>query len=105
MRHGYCWHRVHDNSLILLILQEYMKPVIYGSDEEAKKVTRNILYTCLDGGLRLLHPFMPFITEELYQRLPWRTEGCPPSLCVTSYPEAKNVSTFKRITNACLCGL
>lgn len=82
-----------------------MKPVIYGSDEEAKKVTRNILYTCLDGGLRLLHPFMPFITEELYQRLPRRTEGCPPSLCVTSYPEAKNVSTFKRITNACLCGL
>lgn len=71
---------------------EYMKPVIYGSDEEAKKVTRNILYTCLDGGLRLLHPFMPFITEELYQRLPRRTEGCPPSLCVTSYPEAKNYS-------------
>lgn len=85
-----------------------MKPVIYGSDEEAKKVTRNILYTCLDGGLRLLHPFMPFITEELYQRLPRRTEGCPPSLCVTSYPEAKNVSTFNRqqclhVVVVCVC--
>jgi hypothetical protein len=36
----------------------------------AKRQTRETLWTCLDCGLRLLHPFMPFVTEELWQRLP-----------------------------------
>lgn len=35
-----------------------------------KSITRDTLWTCLDSGLRLLHPFMPFVTEELWQRLP-----------------------------------
>ncbi|XP_046570599.1 valine--tRNA ligase-like [Haliotis rubra] len=65
---------------------EYMKPILYGSDEDAKAVCRNVLYTCLDVGLRLLHPFMPFLTEELFQRLPRRQENSPPSICVTAYP-------------------
>ena len=30
---------------------------------------------------------MPYVTEELYQRLPRRTENSPPSVCVTPYPE------------------
>ncbi|KAL5011505.1 hypothetical protein ScPMuIL_010056 [Solemya velum] len=66
---------------------EYMKPIINGDDEGAKTVTRNILYTCLDTGLRLLHPIMPFVTEELFQRLPRRTDKEPASVCVTPYPE------------------
>lgn len=69
---------------------EYIKPIMYGSDDEAKEVCRDVLYTCLDTGLRLLHPFMPFVTEELFQRLPRRTENEPPSLCVTSYPQPKD---------------
>lgn len=36
----------------------------------AKRATRDALWTCLETGLRLLHPFMPFVTEELWQRLP-----------------------------------
>ena len=44
-------------------------------------------YTCLENGLILLSPFMPFVTEELYQRLPRRNDTAPPSICVTSYPE------------------
>ncbi|KAJ3035387.1 hypothetical protein HDV00_004032 [Rhizophlyctis rosea] len=51
---------------------EISKPVIAGGDEEGKRACRNTLYVCLDYGLRLLHPFMPFITEELWQRLPRR---------------------------------
>lgn len=43
-----------------------MKFVIYGLDEEVKKVIRNILYICFDGGLRLLYFFMFFIIEEFY---------------------------------------
>ncbi|XP_053395585.1 valine--tRNA ligase-like [Mercenaria mercenaria] len=65
---------------------ENIKPIIYGSDEEAKVICQDVLYTCLDVGLRLLHPFMPFVTEELYQRLPRRSSSDPPSICVTSYP-------------------
>lgn len=44
-------------------------------------------YTCLENGLILLSPFMPFVTEELYQRLPRRNDNAPPSVCVTPYPE------------------
>jgi len=60
--------------------------VIWGTDEAAKAVTRSTLYTCLDVGLRLLHPLMPFVSEELYQRLPRRNDDSAPSLCVTAYP-------------------
>lgn len=67
---------------------EAIKPVLYGEDEEAKAVCRNVLYTCLDVGLRLLHPLMPFVTEELFQRLPRRTADAQPSICVTPYPES-----------------
>ncbi|XP_062978383.1 valine--tRNA ligase [Elgaria multicarinata webbii] len=66
---------------------ECLKPVFAGPDEAAIQTARNVLYTCLDGGLRLLSPFMPFVTEELYQRLPRRSPSDdPPSICVTPYP-------------------
>jgi valyl-tRNA synthetase len=65
---------------------------MYGNDDEAKNTSRAVLYTCLDVALRLIHPFMPFISEELFQRLPRRTPNEPPSLCVTPYPTAAEVS-------------
>lgn len=54
---------------------ELMKPVMAFDDSNpklaaAKQATRDTLWMCLDTGLRLLHPFMPFVTEELWQRLP-----------------------------------
>ncbi|KAB1261928.1 von Willebrand factor A domain-containing protein 7 [Camelus dromedarius] len=66
---------------------ECLKPVLNGVDQVAAECARQTLYTCLDVGLRLLSPFMPFVTEELFQRLPRRTPQAPPSLCVTHYPE------------------
>lgn len=45
---------------------ESLKPIMKGNDEEAKKAARNSLYICLDNALRLLHPTMPYITEELF---------------------------------------
>ena len=39
-------------------------------DSECKNNTRNILLKCIESGLIILHPLMPFITEELYQRIP-----------------------------------
>ncbi len=58
------------------LLQELIKPTVRLSENptDAERAARNaslaVLYTCLDNGLKLLHPFMPFITEELYHRLP-----------------------------------
>ena len=74
--------------------QEGIKPVLYGDNEEAKTVCCNVLYTCLDAGLRLLHPIMPFVTEELFQRLPRRVPDAPPSICVTPYPMSADVRDF-----------
>jgi valyl-tRNA synthetase len=50
----------------------YITLCLQGSDEAAKEVCKQALYTALEAGLRLLHPFMPFVTEELWQRLPQR---------------------------------
>ncbi|AJD91673.1 valyl-tRNA synthase [Jeotgalibacillus malaysiensis] len=49
---------------------EMAKLPLNGEDEEAKKTTRSILARVLDQTMRLLHPFMPFITEEIWQNLP-----------------------------------
>jgi valyl-tRNA synthetase len=54
--------------------------------DAVKRSAQNTLYLCLDYGLRLLHPFMPFVTEELWQRLPRRAIGDPPSIMLASYP-------------------
>ncbi|KAF8907620.1 tRNA synthetases class I-domain-containing protein [Gymnopilus junonius] len=66
---------------------EAMKPMV---DESASATTRRsaqqTLYTCLDNGLRLLHPFMPFVTEELWQRLPRIPNDPTPSIMVSSFP-------------------
>ena len=71
---------------------EYLKPVFQSSDSSAIATAKNVLYTCLDAGLRLISPFMPFISEELFQRLPRRCpETDPPSVIVTRYPEAADL--------------
>ncbi len=48
---------------------ELIKPVLYGDDEKAKGTAVNVLYKVLSDGLKLLHPVMPFITEEIYMHL------------------------------------
>ena len=81
-------------------IQEYLKPLMYGADKSAKSTSRAVLYTCLDVALRLIHPFMPFISEELFQRIPRRAPSDPPSICVTSYPTQSEVSFigYRQIT-------
>eukprot|EP00127_Corallochytrium_limacisporum_P003771 Clim_evm103s152 gene=Clim_evmTU103s152 len=57
---------------------------------EGQKRSRAVLYHCLDQGLKLMAPFMPFLTEELWQRLPrYADEKCP-SIHISAYPEADN---------------
>ncbi|KAG7394081.1 hypothetical protein PHYBOEH_005841, partial [Phytophthora boehmeriae] len=63
---------------------ELSKPVIGGDDEEAKLTAQQTLYICLEFGLRLLHPTMPFVTEELWQRLPGKRSTA--SITIAPYP-------------------
>jgi valyl-tRNA synthetase len=63
---------------------ELVKPALYGDDEAAKANTRRTLATVLDRIMRLLHPFMPFLTEEIWQALP--IERPVASIMVAAYP-------------------
>jgi len=49
---------------------EMSKPRLYGDDAKSRRLARLGLTFVLDGLLRLLHPFIPFVTEEIWQRLP-----------------------------------
>ncbi|MFJ3386465.1 valine--tRNA ligase [Lysinibacillus sp. NPDC086135] len=64
---------------------EMAKLPLYGDDEAAKKTTRSILAYVLDQTMRLLHPFMPFITEEIWQHLPHEGE----SITVAAWPTVR----------------
>lgn len=62
----YVWHELADNIL------EESKPILQGTDADAKGSRAQTLLVLLDRSLRLLHPFMPFVTEEIWQSLPTR---------------------------------
>lgn len=71
---------------------EMAKLPLYGEDEAAKKMTRSVLAYVLDNTMRLLHPFMPFITEEIWQNLPHEGE----SITVASWPTVKDDLHFAK---------
>merc|ERR1711920_8372 len=52
---------------------------------EDRQVAREVLYTCLDWAFRLMHPLLPYLTEELYQRLPPSPQKFD-SIVVATYP-------------------
>jgi valyl-tRNA synthetase len=64
---------------------ELSKPVLGADSGPERETARTTLWTCLETSLRLLHPFMPFVTEELWQGLP-RRNGAPASIMVDAYP-------------------
>ncbi|KAJ1738520.1 valine--tRNA ligase [Coemansia sp. RSA 1821] len=69
---------------------EYIKPITApGADKQACQSALQTLYTCLDLGLRMLHPFMPYVTEELWQRLPRRANESCASICIAKFPEPR----------------
>ncbi len=74
---------------------EMAKLPLYGEDEAAKKTTRSILAYVLDNTMRLLHPFMPFITEEIWQSLPHEGE----SITVAKWPEVSPELSDKEAAN------
>ena len=64
---------------------ELTKPRLNGDDEESKLAAQKVLLYVLTEILKLLHPFMPFITEEIWQALPHEGEA----LMIERYPEFK----------------
>jgi len=74
---------------------EMAKLPLYGDDEAAKLTTRSILAYVLDNTMRLLHPFMPFITEEIWQNLPHEGE----SITTAAWPEVNPAFTDNKAAN------
>ncbi|MBU8565691.1 valine--tRNA ligase [Virgibacillus pantothenticus] len=64
---------------------EMAKLPLYRDDEAEKQTTRSVLVYVLDQTMRMLHPFMPFITEEIWQQLPHQGE----SITVAKWPEQR----------------
>ncbi|GMG96932.1 valine--tRNA ligase [Tepidimicrobium xylanilyticum] len=62
---------------------EMVKPRLYGDDKESKETAQKVLLHVLENILKLLHPFMPFITEEIWGHLPRREEA----LIVSPWPK------------------
>ena len=56
------------------------------ADPKIRESVQQTLYTALEGGLLLLHPLMPFLTEHLWQKLPRRTGDSTKAIIVAEYP-------------------
>jgi len=74
----FVWHEFCDWYL------EMAKLGLYNDDESVKENTKAVLAAVLKAVLKLLHPFMPFVTEEVWQLLP----GNDTSIMVADFPEA-----------------
>ncbi|KAI7913008.1 valyl-tRNA synthetase [Pyricularia oryzae] len=66
---------------------ENSKALLQDGSPAEQESAMQTLYTALESALVLIHPFMPFVTEELWQRLPRRKGDTTPSLVVASYPQ------------------
>jgi len=76
--YSFLWHELCDGYL------EMVKPSLSGreGDEGTRETVRGVLARCLGDSLALLHPFMPFLTEEIWEKL----TGRPGTLIVSPYP-------------------
>lgn len=68
---------------------ENSKSLIQDGTPEQKKSAQDTLYTCIDGALRMIHPFMPFVSEEMWQRLPRREGDNTLTVMKAKYPTYK----------------
>lgn len=78
----YFWHEFAD------IIIEESKAILSGTDAEAKLSRQYTLLTILTTTLKALHPFMPFVTEEIWQNLP-QTPGKKEQLMIETWPEVR----------------
>ena len=73
---------------------ELCKARLTGEDERSKVNAQNVLCYVLIETLKLLHPFMPFITEEIYQALPHTAEDKGEFIMLQKWPEYRDEFSF-----------
>ena len=83
--YAFTWHNFCDWYI------EMAKDDLYGEDPQARARVQSILFTVLEVLLRLLHPFMPFVTEEIWQALPGE-RPCT-SIMRADYPDGSGLPT------------
>lgn len=66
---------------------ENSKAIIRDGTEEERNSALQTLYTSLETALTMIHPFMPFITEEMWQRMPRRPDDNTESIMLAKYPQ------------------
>ena len=71
---------------------EFAKIRLYGENEEKKENVKKVLLYVLKNMISLLHPFMPFITEEIYDQLPGKND----MLIVESWPKERDDFDFEK---------
>ena len=75
------------------LMQEYAKEVLARDMTTEQNVMKNVLLMAVDTGVRAMAPFAPFLSEELYQRLPRLPRiQRPESVCIAPYPQPSQVS-------------
>ncbi len=71
---------------------EMVKSRLYGDDKLSAETAKNVLVVVLKETLKILHPFMPFITEEIWQHLPGSSEA----LIIESWPKSNKDLIFQK---------
>jgi len=82
--YDFIWHEFCDWYI------ELVKDVLYESDDDApeRRAAQTVLTTVLETSLRLMHPFTPYVTEEIWQELPKAGE-VPDSIMIAPWPETR----------------
>ncbi|KAK3811431.1 MAG: tRNA synthetases class I-domain-containing protein [Linnemannia gamsii] len=77
---------------------EFIKPVLVSEDQKSiqqRDSVLKILQTCFDASLRMMHPFMPFVTEELWQRMLPESVAGSTSIMVSSFPSSLELESWR----------
>ncbi|XP_014784317.1 valine--tRNA ligase [Octopus bimaculoides] len=72
------------------IYLESVKPILKNGSEEEKETVNQVLHFCLETYLKAISPFMPYLSEELYQQLMQRSGHFDVSVCSAAYPNPKD---------------
>ena len=90
--YSFTWHEFCDWYI------ELSKENLYGDNAPVRNATQTVLFTLLEGLLRMLHPILPFVTEEIWHALPGEREA--DSIMQMTYPTTALIATDKHVVAA-----
>ncbi|KAF9930632.1 hypothetical protein FBU30_000258 [Linnemannia zychae] len=77
---------------------EFIKPALTSNEQKSvqqRESILKILQTCFDASLRMMHPFMPFVTEELWQRMLPESTDSTTSIMISSFPSSSELEPWR----------